>query len=249
MTDAPLIQVSDVTKVYPGASQPAVDRLSFAVGEGEIFGLLGPNGAGKSTTLMMLSGLLKIDSGHVRVFDWDAAENGSAIRRRIGVAPQDIALFPNLTARENLVYFCRMYGIPGAAIRDAVDRYLEAFGLIDKAGMRVLHFSGGMKRRLNLIAALLHRPRLLILDEPTSGVDVQSRNMILDYLRQLQADGVTILYSSHLLDEAEKICTQFAIIDEGRLIAAGTLAEMLAAGENDNLEQLFLHLTGREVRD
>ena len=249
MTATPLIRVSDLTKVYLGAPKPAVDRLSFAVGEGEIFGLLGPNGAGKSTTLMMLCGLLKIDGGYIRVFDLDAAESGAAIRRRIGVVPQEIALFPNLTARENLVYFCRMYGIPGTAIRGTVDRFLEAFGLLDKAKMRVLHFSGGMKRRLNLITALLHRPRLLILDEPTSGVDVQSRNMILDYMRQLQAEGVTILYSSHLLEEAEKICTRFAIIDEGHLVAAGTLAEMLAACGSDNLEQLFLQLTGREVRD
>jgi ABC-2 type transport system ATP-binding protein len=250
MTTLPLIQVSGLTKVYKGSVKPAVEQLHFSVREGEIFGLLGPNGAGKSTTLMMLCGLLKIDVGSIRVFGLDVERQGAEIRRQIGVAPQEIAMFPTLTAYENLVYFCRMYGLPGVAIQSTVNQFLEVFGLLDKSAMRVLHFSGGMKRRLNLIAALLHHPRLLILDEPTSGVDVQSRNMILDYMRKLQAEGVTILYSSHLLEEAEKVCSQFAIIDEGRLIAAGTLAEMLAANGSDaDLEELFLHLTGKGIRD
>jgi ABC-2 type transport system ATP-binding protein len=250
MTASSIIQVSGLTKVYKGSVKPAVDQLNFVVHEKDIFGLLGPNGAGKSTTLMMLCGLLKIDSGSIDVFGLDVDRKGADIRRQIGVAPQDIALFPTLTAYENLVYFCRMYGLEGASIRNTVNHFLDVFGLLDKANMRVLHFSGGMKRRLNLIAALLHHPRLLILDEPTSGVDVQSRNMILDYMRKLQVEGVTILYSSHLLEEAEKVCSQFAIIDEGRLIAEGTLAEMQAAnGGGDNLEQLFLHLTGKGIRD
>jgi ABC-2 type transport system ATP-binding protein len=250
MTASPIIQVAGLTKVYKGSVKPAVNQLNFVVHEKEIFGLLGPNGAGKSTTLMMLCGLLKIDAGSIQVFGLDVDKKGAEIRRQIGVAPQDIALFPTLTAYENLVYFCRMYGRQGASIRKTVNHFLDMFGLLDKANMRVLHFSGGMKRRLNLIAALLHDPRLLILDEPTSGVDVQSRNMILDYMRTLQAQGVTILYSSHLLEEAEKICSRFAIIDEGRPIAAGTLADMLAAsGSGTNLEQLFLHLTGKAIRD
>ena len=250
MTASSIIQASGLTKVYKGSVKPAVDQLNFMVQEKEIFGLLGPNGAGKSTTLMMLCGLLKIDAGSIQVFGLDINRKGPEIRGQIGVAPQDIALFPTLTAYENLVYFCRMYGLKGTSIPKTVNRHLEAFGLLDKANMRVLHFSGGMKRRLNLIAALLHHPRLLILDEPTSGVDVQSRNMILDYMRKLQAEGVTILYSSHLLEEAENVCSQFAIIDEGRLIAGGTLADMLAAnGGGDNLEQLFLHLTGKGIRD
>jgi len=250
MSTAPIIHVSGLTKVYQGSLKPAVDQLSFSVPEGEIFGLLGPNGAGKSTTLMMLCGLLKIGAGTIQVFGLDVNREGAEIRRQIGVAPQDIALFPNLTARENLIYFCRMYGLKRHVIHGVVHHYLEAFGLLDKANMRVSHFSGGMKRRLNLIAALLHHPRLLVLDEPTTGVDVQSRNMILDYMKKLRMEGVTILYSSHLLEEAEKLCSRFAIIDEGRLIAAGTLAEMLAAnGGGENLEQLFLHLTGKGIRD
>lgn len=249
MTASSIISVSGLTKIYKGSARPAVDRLNFVVQEGEIFGLLGPNGAGKSTTLMMLCGLLQIDSGSVEVFGLDVSRSSSEIRGQIGVAPQEIALFPMLTAYENLDYFCRMYGIHGASIRKAVNDFLDLFGLLDKAHMRVLNFSGGMKRRLNLIAALLHHPRLLILDEPTSGVDVQSRSMILDYMRTLQAQGVTILYSSHLLEEAEKVCSRFVIIDEGRLIASGALSDMLAAVGGTNLEQLFLHLTGKGIRD
>jgi ABC-2 type transport system ATP-binding protein len=250
MTATLIIEALGLMKTYRGATTPAVDHLGFAVSEGEIFGLLGPNGAGKSTTIMMLCGLLKIDSGSISVFGLDVARSGAQIRKKVGVAPQDIALFPSLTAYENLVYFGRMYGLPGATIGPTVHQFLEIFGLDDKAHRRVMHFSGGMKRRLNLIAALLHRPRLLILDEPTSGVDVQSRTMILDYMRRLKAEGVTIIYSSHLLDEAEKICSRFAIIDEGRLVAEGTLASILSAnGGTQNLEQLFLHLTGRGIRD
>lgn len=250
MTTSPIIQVSGLTKVYKGSLKPAVDKLSFAVEEGEIFGLLGPNGAGKSTTLMMLCGLLRSDAGSIRIFGLDAGRSSNEIRSRIGVAPQDIALFPALTAYENLAYFCRMYGLKGSDIGPAVRGFLKEFGLLDKASVRVLHYSGGMKRRLNLIAALLHRPRLLILDEPTSGVDVQSRTMILEYMRRLRSEGVTILYSSHLLGEAEEICSQFAIIDEGRLIAGGTLSQMLAVnGESESLEQLFLNLTGKGIRD
>ncbi|MEI6969900.1 MAG: ABC transporter ATP-binding protein [bacterium] len=249
MTTPAVIEVSGLTKVYRGSGKPAVDQLSFEVHEREIFGLLGPNGAGKSTTLMALCGLLRCDAGSVRVFGLDAARHGDEIRSQIGVAPQDIALFPALTAAENLVYFCRMYGLRRSSIHSNVNHFLEEFGLLDKANMRVQHFSGGMKRRLNLIAALLHHPRMVILDEPTSGVDVQSRNMIVDYMTKLRSDGVTILYSSHLLEEAERICTRFAIIDEGRMIAKGALADMLAASGRNNLEDLFLHLTGRGIRD
>ena len=246
----PVVEVSRLKKIYKGASLPAVDDLSFCVAEGDIFGLLGPNGAGKSTTLMILCGLLSLTDGLVRVLGRDASRNDAEIRKEIGIATQDIALFPTMTARENLTYFGRMYGLKKKIIHERVNDLLSEFGLMEKADNWILHFSGGMKRRLNLIAALLHRPRLLILDEPTSGVDVQSRIMILDYMKKLQKEGCTIIYSSHLLDEAEKICNQFAIIDDGRLIASGTLQEMLA-GQNGvhDLENMFLHLTGRKIRN
>ena len=245
-----IVEVSALTKTYRGATTPAVDGLDFIVGEGEIYGLLGPNGAGKSTTLMMLCGLLRRDAGCIRVFGMDIDSHSGEIRKRLGVAPQEIALFPTLTAYENLFYFGRMYGMPGSEIRETLHRTLEEFGLADKARMPVAQFSGGMKRRLNLIAALMHNPRLLILDEPTTGVDVQSRSMILDHLEALKAKGMTIIYSSHLLEEAERVCTRLAVIDEGRLVAEGTLADILAPHDGcANLEQLFLKLTGRGIRN
>jgi len=250
MTGSAIVEVSGLRKVYRGSQKPAVDKLSFTVRESDIFGLLGPNGAGKSTTIMALCGLLKIDSGSISVFGRDVRQSGSEIRRSIGVAPQEIALFPTLTAHENLSYFGRMYGLPGATIRTRAQEYLERFGLGEKAGTRVSQFSGGMKRGLNLIAALLHAPRLLILDEPTSGVDVQSRKMILDYLLALKSEGITVIYSSHILEEAEKVCSRFAVLDEGRLIAEGTLADILELnGGSGTLEQMFLRLTGRGTSD
>jgi len=249
MIDAPIIEVSGLRKIYKGSAKPAVDGLDFAVHEKDVFGLLGPNGAGKSTTIMMLCGLLTIDTGSIRVFGLDVGRNGAEIRKQIGVAPQEIALFPALTAYENLAYFSRMYSLPGATIRGTVHQFLETFGLMEKAHTRVAQFSGGMKRRLNLIAALLHHPRLLILDEPTSGVDVQSRNMILDYLQALRSEGVTIIYSSHLLEEAERVCTRVAILDEGRMVTEGEIPGILETNGGRNLEQLFLHCTGRGIRD
>lgn len=250
MSGPEVVEVSGLKKIYRGSRKAAVEDLNFAVRERDVFGLLGPNGAGKSTTIMALCGLLKIDGGRISVFGRDARRQGGEIRRRIGVAPQEIALFPSLTAAENLSYFGRMYGLDGSTIRRQADRLLELFGLAEKAHARVARFSGGMKRRLNLITALLHSPRLLILDEPTSGVDVQSRKMILDYLLALNAEGVTIIYSSHLLEEAERVCSRFAILDEGRLIADGSLTDLLAgSGGSGSLEQMFLRFTGREVRD
>jgi ABC-2 type transport system ATP-binding protein len=200
--------------------------------------------------VMMLCGLMKPDSGSIKIMGLDVTENGSEIRKRIGVAPQEIALFPTLTAYENLFYFGRMYGLKSAVIKNSIENYLHVFGLTDKAHKRVQTFSGGMKRRLNLIAALLHDPQLLILDEPTAGVDVHSRNMVIDYLQQLKSKGVSIIYSSHFLEEAEKICTDLAIIDEGKLIAQGTPSKIMSDNTDcHNLEDLFLKLTGKHIRD
>lgn len=244
----PIVKVTGLRKVYKGSDMPAVDSLNFTVNGGDIFGLLGPNGAGKSTTIMALCGLLKINAGTIEVCGLDMREKGNEIRKQIGVAPQEIALFPMLTMKENLEYFGRMYGLESGVINGRINDYAKDFGLSDKLSVRVGHFSGGMKRRLNLIAALLHSPRLLILDEPTTGVDVQSRKIILDYLLELKSQGVTVIYSSHLLEEAEKICSRFAILDEGKMVAEGSIAEMQALkGANWNLEQYFLGLTGKEA--
>jgi ABC-2 type transport system ATP-binding protein len=249
MTHA-IVQIDNLTKQYRGASQPAISHLNLRIDEGAVFGLLGPNGAGKSTLVMMLCGLLDPDEGSVSVMGANLGAAATPVRKQIGVAPQEIALFPTLTGYENLFYFGRMYGLPRAVIRERVDFFLKAFDLTEKAGKRVQTFSGGMKRRLNLIAALLHQPKLIILDEPTSGVDVQSRNMILDFLAGLAAKGTTILYSSHFLAEAERICTHLAILDEGNLIAEGTPSQLMKENPGSrDLEHLFLKLTGKDIRD
>ncbi|HTF21125.1 MAG TPA: ABC transporter ATP-binding protein [Chryseolinea sp.] len=245
-----VVQLEHLTKTYVKTGKPAVSDLSLSIPEGAVFGLLGPNGAGKSTTVMILCGLTRPDQGKVTVMGLDVNARANEVRRQIGVAPQEIALFPTLTARENLNYFGRMYGLSSQHLKARIDQYLTTFGLTEKAGKQVHTFSGGMKRRLNLIAALLHDPRLVILDEPTAGVDVQSRNMILAFLEQLKKSGTSIIYSSHVLEEAERICTHIAVVDEGQLVASGTReAVMQLHPECSNLENLFLKLTGKNIRD
>ena len=243
------VRIDGLTKKYPQAGQPAVRNFSLQIPQGSIFGLLGPNGAGKSTLVMMICGLMKPDSGSISV-DGSGQTTKESIRRHIGVAPQEIALYPSLTALENLSYFGRMYGLPESVVRERIERYLGIFGLRENAHRRVDTFSGGMKRRLNLIAALLHDPTILILDEPTTGVDVQSRNMMVDFLKGLKSNNITIIYTSHFLDEAERLCTNIAIMDEGELLVEGAPAELISAHEGcKSLEDLFLKLTGRSIRD
>ncbi len=245
-----VVHLEHLTKLYVKAGKPAISDLSITIPEGAVFGLLGPNGAGKSTTVMILCGLTRPDSGTVTVLGRDMKHHGNEVRKMIGVAPQEIALFPTLTARENLQYFGKMYGLSTAYLKAQIKKYLHAFGLTEKSGKQVHTFSGGMKRRLNLIAALLHEPRLMIFDEPTAGVDVQSRNMILQFLESLKAQGTSIIYSSHVLEEAERICTHLAIIDEGKLITTGTRQSVMEQQpECRNLEQVFLKLTGKNIRD
>jgi ABC-2 type transport system ATP-binding protein len=244
------VRLDKLTKQYPHSSKRAVSDLTFEIEEGSVFGLLGPNGAGKSTTVMMLCGLMRPDAGAISMFGLDMLENGVEARKKIGVAPQEIALFPTLTAYENLFYFGRMYGLPASQIRAQIKKYLHIFGLSEKGNKVVSTFSGGMKKRLNLIAALLHQPKLIILDEPTAGVDVQSRNMILDFLDSLKSEGTTIIYSSHVLEEAERICSHLGIIDEGKLITTGTQTSIMGHHHDcKNLEQVFLKLTGKNIRD
>ena len=234
----PLLQLKQVTKCYAAESAAAVDRLEFSIEAGEIYGLLGPNGAGKSTTVAMICGLIQPDSGEI-------------IRhyRKLGLAPQEIALFPTLTAHENLHYFGNLYGLHGEGLRQRIDTLLHQFLLQDKAHKQVHTLSGGMKRRVNLMAALLHHPDLLILDEPTAGVDVQSRNLIVEILRSLNESGMTILYSSHLMEEAQRLCSKVGIMDSGKLIEEGEPGQMIAASGAQHLEDLFLKLTGKSNRE
>jgi len=244
------VQLNNITKHYSKHAKPAVKNLSFEIEEGAAFGLLGPNGAGKSTTIMMLCGLMRPSEGSLNVFGMNTITDGASIRKKIGVVPQEIALFPTLTAYENLFYFGKMYGLSTNEIRSQIKKYLKIFALEEKEKKQINTFSGGMKRRLNLIAALLHQPKLIILDEPTAGVDVQSRNMILDFLQSLKAEGTTLIYSSHILEEAERVCSHIGVIDEGSLILSDELKNVMTTNSDcKNLEEVFLKLTGKNIRD
>jgi ABC-2 type transport system ATP-binding protein len=244
-----MLAISQLYKTYRQASEPSLSGLSIDFPGNVIAGLLGPNGAGKTTTISIICGLVKADSGSVKVLGYDIAGDKEEIKKRIGVVPQSIALYPTLTATENLEYIGKLYGLTNAAIRQKTGYYLHLFGLEKSAHKAIRHFSGGMKRRANIIAALLHEPRLLILDEPTAGVDVQSRNMILQFLKEYHGQGHSILYTSHLLEEAQQLCNEVAIIDHGKLVVKGNPAELMEKNQCSSLEQVFLHLTGYTVRD
>jgi ABC-2 type transport system ATP-binding protein len=205
----------------------AVRGISFSVAKGEIFGFLGPNGAGKTTTISMLSGLLKPDSGSITIGGMDMAARGREIRRIMGVIPQEIALYEELSGRDNLLFWGGLYGLSGGELRDSVDRALELVDLTDRAKDAVRTYSGGMKRRINLCAGLVHDPSVILLDEPTLGIDPQARIRILEVVKGLAGEGRTVIYTTHYLEEAEHLCDRIAIMDEGTIHASGTLAELV----------------------
>jgi ABC-2 type transport system ATP-binding protein len=215
----------------------AVDGVGFQVDPGETYGLLGPNGAGKTTTISMICGLLRRDGGEVTVAGASLDRDPGAVKAAIGYVPQDIALYPDLSGGENLRFWGRMQGLSGRELAARVDAVLEVVGLADRARDKVADYSGGMQRRLNIGAGLLHRPRLLVLDEPTVGVDPQSRNAILENVEALRGEGAAVLYTTHYMEEAERLCDRVGIIDQGRLIAEGTRRELVAqVGERDRIE-------------
>ena len=226
-----MIRVDRLTKVFPlagGKTLTAVDDVSFVVEPGEVYGLLGPNGAGKTTTLAMITGLTPPDSGTISVAGATLAADPDGLKRRIGLVPQDLALYDEISARANLEVFGALYGMKGAALKRAIDDALVLVGLADRAGDKVSAFSGGMKRRLNIAGAMLHDPELILLDEPTVGVDPQSRNAIFDNLAELRRRGKTLVYTTHYMEEAERLCDRILIIDHGRILADDTLAGLLA---------------------
>jgi ABC-2 type transport system ATP-binding protein len=245
-----LLQIQELELHY--GSRCAVDRLSFAVQKGECFGLLGPNGAGKSSTLACLAGLLDMWQGEIQ-FSGNAVRPAQdlSIRKSIGLVPQDLALYEELSARENLVLFAKLAGLDSAGANAAADRGLELAGLTDRADERVDSFSGGMKRRLNLAIGDVHQPPILMLDEPTVGVDPQSRNHIFDTLETLVADGRTLIYTTHYMEEAQRLCDRILILNKGKALGCGTHEELATAEglENASLEEVFLHMTGRSLRD
>ena len=250
MPEKPAIEILNLTKIYRGAEEAALNGVSLIVPEGEIFGLLGPNGAGKTTTINILCGILNATAGSVKVSGWESSQNHEEIKHIIGVVPQDIALYPTLTARENLLFIGSMYGLKGKPLKERVNQYLSIFGLEKFSNRLIQTYSGGMKRRINLVAGILHKPRILFLDEPTAGIDVQSRMVIIEYLKKLNAEETTIIYTSHYMEEAEILCSSIAIIDQGRIITQGRPSEMIGSQPGyTNLESIFLHLTGRKLRD
>jgi ABC-2 type transport system ATP-binding protein len=227
-----LIEVKDLQKSY--GDLVAVDRVSFSAGPGSVFGLLGPNGAGKSTTISCLSGLLKPTAGSVKVGGFDMSKKAVKAKASLGIVPQELAIYEDLSARDNLRYWGAAYGLKGTQLNERVDHVLNRIGLADRADDLPKKYSGGMKRRLNFGCGLVHEPKILLLDEPTVGVDPQSRERLFDLVREEKAKGTCVLYTTHYMEEAEKLCDELAIIDHGRIIAAGTLQQLRSEfGGND----------------
>ena len=222
-----ILEADNLLKTY--GSHLAVDGISFAVDEGEVFGLLGPNGAGKTTTISMLTGVLEPTSGTARIGGHDILAEATDVKRINGLVPQELALYPTLSARANLQFFGRIYGLRGKALRQRIDDVLEIVALTDRADDAIEKYSGGMKRRVNIAAGLVHQPRLLFLDEPTVGVDPQSRNHIFESVQQLNREqGMSIIYTSHYMEEVELLCNRVAVVDQGRIIALDTIRNLIA---------------------
>lgn len=224
-SSAPAIQVQDLQKTF--GETHAVQGVSFGVQQGEIFSLLGPNGAGKTTTISMLSCLLRPDHGDARVMGYSIREDALGVKSVLGVVPQEIAVYEDLTARENLTFWGKMYGLRGSALRRRVEEVLEVIGLSDRARERVGKYSGGMKRRVNIGVALLHKPQVIYMDEPTVGIDPQSRRNILDSVVALKDQGMTVLYTTHYMEESQELSDHIAIMDHGKLVACGTHEELV----------------------
>ncbi|HUQ29537.1 MAG TPA: ABC transporter ATP-binding protein [Usitatibacter sp.] len=250
-----MLEARDLWKSY--GTKAAVEGVSLEARAGEIVGLLGPNGAGKSTTVAMICGLTRPDRGSVTIDGAPMGEDASAAKRRVGLVPQDISLFEDLSSIGNLELFGALYGTKGAQLRERAAAALELVGLSDRAHAKPSTFSGGMKRRLNIACALIHDPDVLVLDEPTAGVDPQSRNAIFDNLELLRSRGKALVYTTHYMEEAERLCDRVMIIDHGKVVASGTLDQLRTLAPapppkpvvGPSLEDVFLHLTGRQLRD
>lgn len=243
-----LLHVSKVYKSYGKSAVPSLAGIDFTVAKGEIVGIFGPNGAGKTTLISILCSILEPTLGSV-VYHLEGEKSPREIRSKLGFVPQDFSFFPELTAKQNLSYFGNLYNIKKEDLEQKIDELLQKVGLFHVKNQKVSTFSGGMKRRLNLIISLLHNPSVLFLDEPTVGVDVQSKIAIMSLLQELNRQGTTIIYTSHHLKEAEEFCNQIILIDHGKIIASETLTNLLREHEVGNLEELILKLTGTLLRD
>jgi ABC-2 type transport system ATP-binding protein len=244
---ASAVVIENLTKEYGDVR--AVDGLSLSIQSGEIFGLLGPNGSGKTTTINCLCGLLKPTNGTIRVGGFNAETEGSDVRRILGVSPQETAVYRHLTGRENVALFGALCSVPKRRLNTRVDLVMEKVGLLEEAGRRVGTYSGGMKRRVSIAMALVHDPSIVLLDEPTVGMDPQARRAIWDFLVELKDEGKTIVLTTHYMEEAEELCDRVGIIDHGRLIALGSPAELNEKYQARDLEDVFIKITGRRIRE
>lgn len=244
----PIIQVSNLTKKFGDFT--AVDDISFSVNQGEMFAFLGPNGAGKSTTIKMLTTLLTPTSGSILLNGHDPASDASAVRKSFGIVFQDPSLDDELTAWENMEFHGVVYGVPKKLRRERINQLLKFVDLNDRRDSLVKEFSGGMRRRLEIARGLLHHPKVMFLDEPTLGLDPQTRNHMWSYLQELnKSEGITVFLTTHYMEEADRVAQRIAIIDHGKIIALGTSAELKAKTGKASLEDAFLELTGKVIRD
>ena len=241
------IVIDNLTKKFEDVT--AVDGLSLTVEKGELFGLLGPNGAGKTTTINVLSGLLKPTTGSVSVGGYEVEKEPDEVKELIGVCPQDTAVFSYLTGRENVELFGNLHAMPKEKLKKKTDELLERMSLVSDAKRRVGKYSGGMRRRINLIMALVHDPDIAFLDEPTVGMDPQSRRAVWDFIKELKKQNKTVILTTHYMEEAEELCDRVGIIDYGKLIALGTPEKLKSKFEAKNLEEVFIQLTGRRIRE
>jgi len=219
-----VIEIKDLVKKYD--DNIAVDNISLSIEEGEVYGILGPNGAGKSTTISLICSLLFPTSGEIKILGENIRKNSISVKRNLGLVPQNIALYRDFTAYENIKFFGELYGLKGKELNEEIDKALEFTGLLDVKKKKAEEFSGGMLRRLNIACAIVHSPKILIMDEPTVGIDPQSRNNIMQAVKKLNKKGVTIIYTTHYMEEAESLCTKIAIIDKGKIIVEGTKEEL-----------------------
>jgi len=245
----PAVLAENLTHCYKNAVSPALQGCSLRVQHGEFYGLLGPNGAGKTTLMSVLCGLFAPDQGKMEILGMEPQQQEKNVKQCIGLVPQELALYERLTTRENLIFFGRLHGMEKKYLQQRVRACLEMAGLTEYELHVVASFSGGMKRRLNLAAGILHEPKILFLDEPTVGIDAQSRNLIYDQLSRLNREGMTIMYTTHYMEEARKLCSWIGIIDNGRLLDEGTVDQLTTGHDCPDLESLFLHLTGKQLRD
>ncbi|MDB5111726.1 MAG: transporter ATP-binding protein [Mucilaginibacter sp.] len=249
LTDPFAVNITDMGFRYPDNDEVSFSKFNLKIAKGERFGLFGPNGAGKTTLMNLMTGVLPVDEGNITILGYETGKQKNGVNKLFGFVPQDFSFYQELSPAENLEFFGAWSGLTKQEIKHRTDELLQILGLDDVRDKQVQKFSGGMKRRVNLAIGVIHNPAILFLDEPTVGVDVQTRHAIIDYLQELNKSGTTLVYTSHQLNEAEGLCEQVALLDDGHIITQGNMNTLLKEHSYDSLEALFINLTGKELRD